>query len=53
MPTSQKVIAVETGQIFESMTEASLYLGCDIATIRNRVKANKPFNGITLKVISD
>lgn len=53
MPTAKKIIAIETGQIFNSMTEASIYFNCDIATIKNRVKANKPFNGITLKIISE
>ena len=52
MPSSKQVIAVETGQIFSSMTEAATHFGCDIATIRNRVQAGKQFNGVTLKFIS-
>lgn len=52
MPSSKQVIAVETGQIFSSITEAATHFGCDIATIRNRVEAGKQFNGVTLKFIS-
>ena len=53
MPTSRKVVALETAEIFDSMTDAAYHFNCDIATIRNRIKANKPFNGITLKFISE
>lgn len=53
MPNSRKVIAVETGQIFNSMTEAASFFNCDPATVRNRAMTGKTYNGITLKFITD
>jgi len=53
MKNSRKVRAIETGQIFDSMAEASRFYNCDTATIRNRINAKKAFNGITLEYVED
>lgn len=53
MKNARKVLAVETGQEFDSMGAAARFFDCDTATIRNRVKAAKPFNGMTLKFIEE
>ena len=48
MQNSIKVKCVETGQVFSSVAEASRFYQCDSATIKNRIRANKPFKGATL-----
>ena len=48
MSNSVKVKCIETGQIFDSFSSASRFYGCDVTTIKNRIKANKPFKGVTL-----
>lgn len=53
MPTARKVVAVELGKVFNSMADAATYFQCDTATIRNRAKANKPFNGVTLMIVNE
>lgn len=53
MPTSKKVLVVETGRIFESMTAASYYFKCDIATIRDRIVEGRESNGLTLKFVDE
>lgn len=51
MPNCRKVQIVETGQTFDSIAETARFLQCDTATVSNRIKAKKPFNGITLKFV--
>ena len=51
MPNSKKIREVETGRIFDSIMAASREYGCDSGTIVNRIKAAKPFNGITLEFV--
>lgn len=51
MQNSRSVKAVESGQIFDSIAAAARYYNCDTATITNRIKANKAFNGVTLEFV--
>lgn len=53
MKNARKLIAIETSQEFDSIATAARFFDCDTATIRNRVKAAKPFNGVTLKFIEE
>lgn len=53
MKNSRKVQAVETGDVFDSIAAASRFYNCDTGTIRNRINAAKPFNGITLKYVEE
>lgn len=45
MPNARKVVVVETGQQFDSLARAAEFFECDTATITNRIKAGKAFNG--------
>ena len=49
MKNARKVKIVETDQEFDSIASAARFLNCDTATVSNRIKANKSFNGITLQ----
>lgn len=51
MPNQRKVRCAETGQQFVSIAEAARFYNCDTATITNRIKAKKPFNGVTLEYV--
>ena len=51
MKNSKKVKIVETGQVFDSIAEAARFFKCDTATISNRIKAERPFDGATLKFL--
>lgn len=51
MPNCRKVQIIETGQIFDSIAAASRFLQCDSATVSNRIKAGKSFNGVTLQFV--
>lgn len=53
MKNAKKLIAIETSQEFDSIATAARFFNCDTATIRNRVKAAKSFNGVTLKFIEE
>ncbi len=53
MKNSRKVLALETGQVFDSIAAAARFFECDTATINNRIKACKAFDGITLEFIQE
>lgn len=53
MKNSRKVRVVESSQEFDSIASASKYFKCDEATISNRIKAGKAFNGVTLVFVED
>lgn len=53
MKNSRKVLALETGQVFDSIASAARFFECDTATINNRIKACKAFDGITLEFIKE
>lgn len=52
MSNCVRVKIAETGQEFDSIASAARCLNCDTATIRNRIKAGRQFNGVTL-VLAD
>lgn len=52
MPNSKKVRIKETGEVFDSMSLAARHFNCDTTTISNRVKAGKPFNGLTFEFVT-
>lgn len=53
MKNCRKVLIVETGQEFDSIATAARFFHVDTATITNRIKAAKTFDGLTLKYIEN
>lgn len=53
MKNSVRVKAMETNEEFDSIASAARHFNCDTATISNRIKAGRPFNGITLVYLSE
>ena len=51
MSTAKALKCVETGQVFQSIAEASRVYGCDTVTISKYATSGKPFRGITLQFI--
>lgn len=47
----KKVLHVETGIVYNSISECARELGVDRDTVRHRIKKNKTIKGITFKLI--
>lgn len=49
MPNARRVQCVETGQVFQSISEASQFYSCDTSTISSYALSGRPFKGIHLE----
>lgn len=50
-PMAKKIICIETGQIFDSVSEANIYLGVCRTAVANAIKRNGKCQGYSFKFI--